>query len=308
MLRTTLAIGLGALLAHWLPTLQQTPHGGLTPQERDVLSHMRVVLTPTGDGRAVPTVLFEGVNVQIVNGSGVTDSTNGRGNLIVGYQVGQLERGGSHNVVLGDDHAYTSYGGLVSGEANQLRAPSAVALAARASIVEGPRGGVVCGQDSEVHGADALVLGGSDNRLGSGAVRCVAVGSEFVQIDGSEGDVTVGGQGHTILGGSHNVLLGGASHHLFQVDMAGLVSGLGHELTGSMYAALLGGEHNLVGPSLLHAALVGGFENSVTETHGVVVGGADNSAQGAYSTVTGGLSRSALGDYDWVAGGLFQDD
>jgi hypothetical protein len=51
------------------------------------------------------------------NGSGRTDSNNGLGNLIVGYN----ERGevgtqtGSHNVVVGREHSFTSHGGILAG-------------------------------------------------------------------------------------------------------------------------------------------------------------------------------------------------
>src|SRR5690606_35194649 len=63
------------------------------------------------------TAVFEGCNVQIVNGVGATDSTNALGNLIIGYNENQsgYARNGSHNLVVGRDHGYTSYGGFVAG-------------------------------------------------------------------------------------------------------------------------------------------------------------------------------------------------
>ena len=44
------------------------------------------------------------------------------GNIIVGYNenTNNYTRGGSHNIVVGADHNYTSYSGIVSGHANQL--------------------------------------------------------------------------------------------------------------------------------------------------------------------------------------------
>ncbi len=77
----------------------------------------------------VRTIRFEGVNVQIVNGSGTTSGTpNGSGNLIVGYNAQRsgtaADRSGSHNLVVGDRHEYVSYGGAVMGYENSVWGPS----------------------------------------------------------------------------------------------------------------------------------------------------------------------------------------
>ena len=64
-------------------------------------------------------VIFSGTNLLIQNGSEASDLANAKGNLILGYNSAGLEileRTGSHNVIIGDGHAYTSTGGLVSGE------------------------------------------------------------------------------------------------------------------------------------------------------------------------------------------------
>src|SRR3712207_7496934 len=57
------------------------------------------------------TTLFRsGANLNIVNGLNDTQSANGLGNLIIGYnearQVGN-QRGGSHNLVIGQESNYT---------------------------------------------------------------------------------------------------------------------------------------------------------------------------------------------------------
>ena len=98
-----------------------------------------------------PTALFRGINVQIVNGTGDTQTINGMGNLIVGYNrpsngsficsIGtadseaacvasggvwaQSHKSGSHNIVGGDFNSYSSWGGLVLGLENALSAPYA---------------------------------------------------------------------------------------------------------------------------------------------------------------------------------------
>jgi hypothetical protein len=78
------------------------------------------------EGKAA--VVFTAVNVFIQNGEGDTETTNGTGNLIMGYNESPLTnptRTGSHNLVVGIDHEYTSYAGLVAGEDNTVSAPYA---------------------------------------------------------------------------------------------------------------------------------------------------------------------------------------
>jgi len=57
---------------------------GLTPEQAEILSHMSIVTPPEMGGKK--TIRISGVNVQIVNGLNRTSTTNGTGNLIVGYQ------------------------------------------------------------------------------------------------------------------------------------------------------------------------------------------------------------------------------
>jgi hypothetical protein len=56
---------------------------------------------------------------------GATDTTNGLGNLIVGYnepREGEENiRTGSHHVVVGKQHQFSSVGGLVVGLQNEIR-------------------------------------------------------------------------------------------------------------------------------------------------------------------------------------------
>jgi hypothetical protein len=60
-------------------------------------------------------VVVTGANLRIVNGLGTTETTNGLGNLIVGYNElrsgGRNTRTGSHNVVVGEGNNFSSFGG-----------------------------------------------------------------------------------------------------------------------------------------------------------------------------------------------------
>lgn len=67
------------------------------------------LLALSQDVNGFDTALFNGVNVQVVNGVGTTTSVNGLGNLVIGYNASSgtfVDRLGSHNVILGDDQSY----------------------------------------------------------------------------------------------------------------------------------------------------------------------------------------------------------
>src|SRR4029434_14516 len=75
-------------------------------------------------------LVITGANLRIVNGLGTTDTTNGLGNLIVGYNelrnniccppLPPDNRTGSHNIVVGKQHNFSSFGGLVVGVLTEL--------------------------------------------------------------------------------------------------------------------------------------------------------------------------------------------
>jgi hypothetical protein len=103
-----------------------------------------------------PLVTFSGVNVEINNGAGSTQATNGLGNLFIGYMEAYSaesqsanSRAGSHNIVLGRSHAFPflSWANLIVGESN---------------FAEG-NAGVVAGYQNTVGAQWASVLGGNQN-------------------------------------------------------------------------------------------------------------------------------------------------
>jgi hypothetical protein len=104
--------------------------GGGGPAGPSPLDFMSVVQIDDGKGNMIDTVRFTGCNVQVVNGMDDTETINGAGNLIVGYnefREGILygdppenDRTGSHNVVGGTGNNYLSHGGLVVGFQNTI--------------------------------------------------------------------------------------------------------------------------------------------------------------------------------------------
>lgn len=238
---------------------------GLTAQQQEILDSMSIVYLDDGFGNLMKTVRFEGVNVQIVNGLGATNSlpadpyetdpvitmTNGLGNLIVGYQEvrevpnpgdpsapaicegGTYDpnidiRTGSHNVVVGHQHNYESFGGVVFGRRNWTG------------------------------GAYAVVTGGINNRAG-GLWSAVSAG----QRNSAEGRAS------SIAGGFANA-------------------------TCSIQGAILGGTSNRTGPAL--------GQNGPYNAQ-AILGGLQNRSDGKASTVSGGLNNRSSGDQSTIAGG-----
>jgi hypothetical protein len=150
-----------------------------------------------------PTALFRGVNVQIVNGTGDTQSANGTGNLIVGYNrpstgdyvcsVGVTEtatecaanggvwarshKSGSHNIVGGDFNNYASWGGLVFGQENTLSASYTAILGGTRNRAEASFASIVGGSYNTASGIFSSVGAGYDNHA-LGALSSVSGGAQ----------------------------------------------------------------------------------------------------------------------------------
>lgn len=70
-------------------------------------------------------LIIEGCNLHVQNGLGRSSATNGKGNLIIGYNELEdsgvvPERRGSHNVIVGPQHQYTSVGSIISGKSHTV--------------------------------------------------------------------------------------------------------------------------------------------------------------------------------------------
>ncbi len=87
---------------------------------KGILPHIKFVASGIG---GKPTVQFSGINVQIVSGSGSTaGAVNGEGNLVIGYDenTGGHAQTGSHDLILGEEQTFTSFGGVVAGFRNTI--------------------------------------------------------------------------------------------------------------------------------------------------------------------------------------------
>ncbi|MCC7547997.1 MAG: hypothetical protein IT532_09540 [Burkholderiales bacterium] len=136
-----------------------------------------------------PTAVFRGVNVQVVNGTGDTQTANGVGNLIVGYnraregtpvcsigyfateaectgkggRWGASHKSGSHNIVGGDFNSYSLWGGLLMGTQNVVNAPFSVVAAGSGNVASGNLSSVTGGSFNTSSAMYGSVAGGLNN-------------------------------------------------------------------------------------------------------------------------------------------------
>ena len=170
------------------------------------------------------TARFSGVNVQVVNGEGTTPTRNGVGNLIIGYNedpgqrqfcsLGEYnanyttcvsnggtwaanQRSGSHNLILGNRHSYTGFGGLVAGSDNVVNGIYASVSGGSANIASGDWAAVSGGFNNKATGDRAVVSGG-DSNTASGQTASVSGGNAN----------TASGNGASVSGGSNRSATG----------------------------------------------------------------------------------------------------
>lgn len=115
------------------------------------------------------TLRFEEMNVQVVNGTGSTGGTpNALGNLIVGYNLQPspaATRTGSHYLVLGDQHEWTAFGGILAGLLNTASGNSASVLGGAGNTASGFAASVLGGVENTASGFRSSILGGASNTV-----------------------------------------------------------------------------------------------------------------------------------------------
>jgi len=165
---------------------------------------------------AGPTITLTGVNLELVNGTGVTgtypDISNGLGNLIIGYNEDVLNppkaRYGSHNLVVGSEHSYSSYGGIVAGYHNSISAEFASVTGGKNNSASGPFSSVTGGQQNQATHFHTSVNGGSTNIASQdGASVAGGYGNKATAgVSSVSGGIlnTASGVGSTVSGGDTN--------------------------------------------------------------------------------------------------------
>jgi hypothetical protein len=249
---------------------------------QEVVGQLQALLQ--GVTRTGNDVMFNGVNVHVRNGSGSTDSTNGLGNLIVGYNErrndGTDNRNGSHMLVLGAYQNFASYGGLVGGVWNGVSAPWASVLAGHQNNATGNGSSVSGGMSNTAGGYYSSVTGGQGNNATE----------YYASVTGGQGN-TASGLHASVTGGLYNSAVGQWS----------FVGGGGHRIYGygnmayANLSAILGGASNFTG--------VAG--DQVQGELSTVSGGDTNVARGLASSVSGGKNNIAIDAGSSVVGGYY---
>jgi hypothetical protein len=229
-------------------------------------------------------IVITGANLRIVNGLGETNTTNGLGNLIVGYNeprptdivgpapafVSPDDRTGSHNIVVGAMQNFSSFGGIVAGVLNDITGEYASVTGGSFNIASGQLASVSGGSENTASG-DSAWVGGGINNTGSGELASVSGGSTN---DAANNLTWVGG-------------------------------GIGNTASGTNGATVSGGRFNTASGD--SASVKGGVNNTASGNFSSVTGGFMNKAGGDFASVSGGTNRTAPGEFDWVAGSLFAD-
>jgi hypothetical protein len=199
------------------PTPQAAGRGVALPLElRQLMNHMDMVQLPDGLGGTVLTIRFHGANVQIVNGTGITDGVvDGAGNLIVGYNelrgAGD-DRSGSHNLVVGKEHNFSSFGGLLAGQRNTVSGGWSSVSGGRLNAASGLLSSVSGGAFNEASGNYSSVSGGIGNT--ASANYASVSGGEFNTASGNYASVSGGrfnaasGNYASVSGGRFNIASG----------------------------------------------------------------------------------------------------
>jgi hypothetical protein len=158
-----LACGLGVLgCLGW--TLQAVTAGDSQSLSiPDRFAALERKLTPLSFDAATNEVRITGANLRLVNGLGSTETTNGLGNLLVGYNEprdgGETRQTGSHNVVVGQGHQFSSFGGLVVGRQNEIRGAFAAVSGGMRNTAAGPFSAVSGGHNRTATGEFDWVAG-----------------------------------------------------------------------------------------------------------------------------------------------------
>jgi hypothetical protein len=176
-----------------------------------VLPYIRYISSGIG---GKPTIQFSGLNLQVVSGGGKTEETNGAGNLVLGYDESPGTQTGSNDLIVGDEHSYTSYGAIIGGKRNSVSAPFGVAFGdgnevqGSFSTVSGGEGNIASGRDSSVFGGESNTASGNYAAVSGGAYNVAA--SATSAVSGGVGN-EAGGEGAAVSGGAENKATGNYS-------------------------------------------------------------------------------------------------
>lgn len=243
------------------------------------------------------TFHLEGANFQLSNGAGAYNH-NGLGNLIIGLNgeteyIDSIGRGGSHNFVIGEGHAYSSNHGILHGY-------NATATDRYAAIIGGA--------NNRVDGAYGVTIAGTDNVILDGSHYAASVGGRDNSIN-ADYAVAVAGFRSQVDGAYSAAISGNDNHIEANAIYAAALAGKDNVLEGPRSATIAGAENTTFGDNSL---VLGGQFNESFATDAVIVGGELNVNMGGHAVVIGGQENNMGTDstdtrFSVVVGGRFAD-
>ena len=215
-----------------------------------------------------------GMNVHIVSGSGSTSdgtfnqlgkpvqgtSLTGLGNLIIGYNALRNDlsdaRLGSHNLILGDQNSYSSFGGILAGKRNTISAEYAGITGGYSNVADGIFSQVSGGYTNSSDGPYTSIAGGSTNIANAFAAE--------------------------VAGGYQNRAYGSAS----------AVSGGRSNSSEAEYASVSGGYDNVAAGT--YSSVTGGSNNAANIRFSTVSGGAGVTENNDYGWAAGSETETPV--------------
>ena len=236
-----------------------------------------------------PAIVFTDVNIHVRNGNSATFTTNGRGNIIVGYQEtrggGEDVRTGSHNVIIGRENNYSSYGGLCVGFENDITGSYSSVSGGNRNQATGSYSSVAGGYYNIASAQNSTCVGGNANRASNtystvaGGVRCVASGT-YSSVCGGNFTTATGSRASAYGGsrikasGNYSVAIGGSSNEargFYATAVGGSSNNAGVDDWSGDYSVVCGGENGTTSGGD-HNVVVGGLNLTETVDNNVSVG------------------------------------
>lgn len=204
------------------------------------------------------TIVIKSANLNIVNGTNGQDTTNGYGNVIIGYGRTQGTYGkvmeeatGSHNLILGDGHRARGRHSIIAGHYNTCEGRSSLISGMSNSDNVESLAGTVSGERNIIYGRSSAITGGFLNRAYSYSV--VAGGMNNVATNCS-----------SIMGGRDNFTNGNLS-----VTIGGANNVASNDLSLN-----IGGSSNRTDGAL--SLNIGGYYNYIAGINSIILGGSNN--------------------------------
>lgn len=204
------------------------------------------------------TFQLHGANFQITNGT-TSNYPNGLGNLVLGLNNTEgmndtIGRTGSHNLVIGDGHAYAKSNGIVHGYRSTLNGESSAVIGGQQNHIDAPRAVIASGALHHIswNSGESIIAGGESNRTLQSYASIIGGQNNEIGTDSTDTrfSVIAGGRFNEVQSSYCGIISGGYGNSL-EMDTTGtgpqgrsVVGGLFNRNKGSICASIVGGWGN----------------------------------------------------------------